>query len=108
MIKTLTAAAVTTALFISSAHAETYNYVCTDHGRSYPLKVDDTQNTLAWKGSVYKITRQEDWLAKQICAKYGWHAEKDDASFDFCTATQGGGGIQKNDGTTIQCNLKGR
>jgi hypothetical protein len=91
---------ITTALFINSAHADTFTYVCTDHGKSYPLKVDDKLNTLTWKGSVYKIKRQED------CAKYGWHAEKDDASFNFCTATKGGGGIERNDGTVIQCNLK--
>jgi hypothetical protein len=90
---------IVTALFINSAHADTFTYVCTDHGRSYPLKVDDKQNTLTWKGSVYKIKQQED------CAKYGWHAEKDGASFNFCTATKGGGGIEQNDGTVIQCNI---
>lgn len=27
---------ITTALFINSAHADTYNYVCTDHGKVLP------------------------------------------------------------------------
>jgi hypothetical protein len=90
---------ITTAFFINSAHADTYTYVCTDHGRSYPLKVDDKQNTLAWKGSIYKIKRQLD------CAKYGWRAEKDGASFDFCTATQGYADFEQN-GTRIECNMK--
>ena len=90
---------ITTALFINSAHADTYNYVCTDRGRSYPLKVDDKQNTLAWKGSIYKIKTQED------CPKFGWHAEKEGASFDFCTATKGYADFEQN-GTRIECNLK--
>jgi hypothetical protein len=78
---------------------ETFSYVCTDHGKSYPLKVDDKQNTLAWKGSIYKIKLTD-------CAKYGWYAEKDGASFKFCTATKGYGGIEQNDGTTIQCDMR--
>jgi hypothetical protein len=93
--------AITTVLFINSAHAETYNYLCTDHGKSYPLKVDDKQNTLVWKGAIYKIKTQLD------CAKYGWHAEKERASFDFCTATQGYADFEQN-GTRIECNLKRR
>jgi uncharacterized protein YecT (DUF1311 family) len=90
--------AITTALFINSAHADTYNYVCTDHGKSYPLKVDDEQNILAWRGNIYKIKRQLD------CAKYGWRAEKEDASFDFCTATQGYADFELN-GAHIECNV---
>ena len=90
---------ITTALYINSAHADTYNYVCNDHGRSYPLKVDDKQSTLTWKGSIYKIKEQED------CGKFGWRAEKDGASFDFCTATKGYADFELN-GTSIQCNLK--
>jgi hypothetical protein len=98
-IKTLTAAAALLVV-VGAAHADTFTYVCTDQKGSYPLKVDDKKNTLAWKGSVYKIKQQMN------CAKYGWHAEKDGAAFDFCTATKGGGGIEQNDGTTIQCNLR--
>jgi|ERR1700694_3171931 len=89
------------ALSTTSAHADTYNYVCQDHGKSFPLKVDDTQNTLEWRGATYKIKENAD------CAKFGWHAEKDGASFDFCTATQGYADIQQN-GTDTQCNLKRR
>ena len=90
---------ITTALYINSAHADTYNYVCNDHGRSYPLKVDDKKNTLAWKGSIYKLKRQLD------CAKFGWHAEKDGDSFDFCVATKGYANFEQN-GTHIECDLK--
>ena len=90
---------ITTALFINSAHADTYNYACTDRGKSYPLKVDDKQNTLTWKGNIYKIKPQED------CGKFGWLAEKDGASFDFCTATKGYADFEQ-DGRQIQCNLR--
>jgi hypothetical protein len=90
---------ITTALFINSAHADTYNYACTDRGKSYPLKVDDTQNSLTWKGNIYKIKPQED------CGKMGWLAEKDGTSFEFCTATKGYADFEQN-GRRIQCNLK--
>lgn len=89
------------ALSTASAEAGTYNYVCKDHGKPFPLKVDDTQSTLDWKGVTYKIKENPD------CAKFGWHAEKDGASFDFCTATQGYAAIEQN-GTEIQCDLKRR
>jgi hypothetical protein len=89
------------AIPIISAHAETYNYICKDHGKSFALKVDDTQNTLHWKGTTYRIEENED------CAKLGWRAEKDGASFDFCTATQGYADFQQN-GTNVQCNLTRR
>jgi hypothetical protein len=89
------------ALSTTPAHAYTYNYVCKDHGKSIPLRVDDTQNTLEWKGATYKIKENQD------CAKFGWHVEKDGTSFDFCTATQGYAAIEQS-GTEIQCNLKRR
>lgn len=87
------------ALLIHSAHADTYNYTCKDRGKSHSLTVDDEQNTLTWKGTVYKIKPQED------CGKMGWLAEKNGASFDFCTATKGYADFQQ-DGRQIQCNLK--
>ena len=99
------------AISASSAQANTYNYVCKDHGKSFPLKVDDAQSTLEWQGTTYRIRENEN------CAKFGWHAEKNGTSFDFCTATQGGGYIQQNghhiqddiqDGNDIPCNLKRR
>ena len=49
-----------------------------------------------WK---YKIKPQED------CGKFGWIAEKDGASFDFCTATKGYADFEQN-GRRIQSNLK--
>jgi hypothetical protein len=91
---------IVVALLVSSAaHAFTYNYVCKDQGKPYPLKVDDKQNTLMWKGTVYKIKVQRE------CAKFGWRAEKDGAGFDFCTATQGYADFEMR-GTLIQCDLK--
>lgn len=88
-------------LSTTSAHAYTYNYVCKEHGKSYPLKVDDAKNTLEWKGIIYKIKEKED------CGRAGWHAENGSASFDFCTATQGVADIDQN-GTDIPCDLKRR
>jgi hypothetical protein len=87
-------------LSTSWAHAYTYNYVCQDHGKPYPLKVDDAKNTLEWRGGTYKIKVTD-------CGRAGWHAEKDGTSFDFCTATQGYAEI-KQDGMEIQCDLKRR
>jgi hypothetical protein len=84
-----------------SARAETYGYICKDQGRPFPLKLDDTSKTLEWRGTMYRIKETED------CAKFGWRVEKDGASFDFCTATQGYANCQR-DGTTVQCNLKRR
>ena len=81
------------------ALADTYTYVCTDHGKSYPLKVDEKKNTIEWKGSIYNIKPQEG------CAKFGWRAERDGASFDFCTATQGYAEFEQS-GTRIQCNMR--
>jgi hypothetical protein len=89
------------AILTTSAHADTFNYVCKDHGKSLPLRVDDKLNTLVWKGTTYSIKENEN------CAKFGWHAEKDGDSFDFCTATQDYAGIQQN-GIEIPCNLKRR
>lgn len=89
------------AISTNSAQANTYNYVCKDHGKPFPLKVDDAQNTLEWRGATYKIKENQD------CAKFGWHAERDGTSFDFCTATQGYAAIEQS-GTEIQCNLKRR
>lgn len=90
---------VTMALFTSSACASIYNYTCTDRGQPYPLKVDDEQNILAWKGNVYKIKPQED------CGRMGWIAEKAGDSFEFCTATKGYADFEQG-GRRIQCNLK--
>lgn len=89
------------AISINPAQANTYNYVCKDHGKSSPLKVDDAQNTLEWKGTTYKTTENGD------CAKFGWRAEKDSVSFEFCTATKGYAGLEQN-GIEIPCDLKRR
>jgi hypothetical protein len=92
---------IAVAVLATSAHAETFNYICKDHGSSLPLKVDDAKNLLDWKGNIYRIQENEN------CAKFGWRAERDGASFDFCTATQGYADFQQN-GATIRCELKRR
>ncbi|WFU52356.1 hypothetical protein QA639_21860 [Bradyrhizobium pachyrhizi] len=90
---------ITLAMGITSqAQAYTYNYICKDHGKAYPLKVDDAANTLTWRGTVYKIKETD-------CAKAGWHAEKDGVGFDFCTATKGYADFQLN-GASIVCDMK--
>jgi hypothetical protein len=86
------------ALGFNQAHASVYNYACKDHGQTRPLKVDDTQNTLTWKGTVYKIKTTD-------CGKAGWHAENDGVGFDFCTATKGYADFELN-GATIVCDMK--
>lgn len=86
------------ALGCGQAQAYTYNYVCKDHGRKLPLKLDDEKNTLTWKGTVYSIKVTE-------CGRYGWHAEKDGVGFDFCTATQGVADFELN-GVSIDCDMK--
>ena len=82
----------------TSTHASTFNYVCNDHGKSLPLKVDDTKNVLEWKGVTYKIKVTD-------CGRAGWHAESRKDAFDFCTATKGYADFQQG-GITIQCDLK--
>jgi hypothetical protein len=80
-------------------------YLCKVHGKTYPLRVDDNENknVLEWRGKKYSIVFQPD------CAKYGWHAEGNGTSFDFCTATQGYAAIQDKDGNDqVQCTLQGR
>jgi len=71
------------------------------YGKTYPLRVDEDKNVLEWRGKKYSLTKQPD------CAKYGWHAEGNGTSFDFCTATKGYAAIQDKDGNVqVQCDLK--
>ena len=67
----ITCAAVT--LLASSASAETLNYSC-DGQR---VKIIADKHTLDLDGKTYRLTVKED------C--FGWHADGDGASFDFCT-----------------------
>jgi hypothetical protein len=70
-------------------------------GKTYPLRVYEDKNVLEWRGKKYSLTQQPD------CAKYGWHAEGNGTSFDFCTATKGYAAIQDKDGNVlVQCDLK--
>jgi hypothetical protein len=76
------AALVFATISMTPANAYVYNYACTDHGKSYPLRVDDAKNVLEWKGAIYKIRTTD-------CGRAGWHAEGGGEPFDFCTATKG-------------------
>jgi hypothetical protein len=69
------------------AHANVFTYSCNIVGQKQPLSVNEAKMTLRWLGKTYRLTMQPD------CAKYGWHAEGNGTSFDFCTATQGVAGI---------------
>lgn len=79
------------------AEAATISYKCRADGRVLELKIDDTKNTLAWKGNIYKVIEAEE------CAKFGWRAERNGGGFNFCTATQGYADFQEN-GKLIRCN----
>jgi len=83
----------------SLAQADTFNYVCENQGRLWPLKVDDAKNVLEWRDTIYRLKDTED------CAKFGWRVEKDDISFDICTATHGHANF-KLGGKTVQCSLE--
>jgi hypothetical protein len=85
----------------TSKAPDTYNYICKDQGQSWPLKVDTAKNILEWRSMIYRIKETEN------CAKFGWRAQKDGVSFDFCTATRGYADFQLN-GRTVQCSLKRR
>ena len=94
-------------LSTTAVYAEIYNYSCKAclfprsvsndgydrcdvvDGKTYPLRVDDSKNVLEWRGKKYSLTEQPN------CAKYGWRAEGNGTSFDFCTATKGSGWIEK-------------
>jgi hypothetical protein len=88
------------ALGITQAEAAPdYTYMCKDKGRKLPVTIDETKNTLTWKGVTYSIKVRED------CGRYGWHAEKDGVGFDFCTATQGAADFELN-GVNYYCDMK--
>ena len=82
-----------------AAKADTYSYFCKVGEKAYPLKVDDTANSIEWRGAKYKLSRID-------CGRYGWHAEGNGMSFDFCTATKGYADIEKDGKLKFQCNLK--
>jgi hypothetical protein len=114
--------AAMTAIFVvlstAVVYAATYNYSCKaclfpkivgEHGfdgcdvvdgKTYPLRVDDSKNVLEWRGKKYSLTVLPE------CGRYGWHAEGNGVSFDFCTATQGYGAITVEDETKVRCDLK--
>ena len=83
----------------AASYAEIYNYSC-GNGKTYPLRVDDSKNILEWRGKKYSLTEQPN------CARYGWHAEGNGTSFDFCTATKGYGAIEIKGEVKVQCDLK--
>jgi hypothetical protein len=90
-----------------SANAETYNYSCKLDGKTHPLWVDDSKNTLEWRAKEYRIA-SANGRDKVVCAKAGWHAERNGTSFDFCVATQGYADIEKDGNVEVECELKKR
>ncbi|RZN16130.1 hypothetical protein [Bradyrhizobium sp. Leo121] len=97
-LRVATLVLVALAIGLTPAQAYTFIYACKDHGKTHPLKVDDTKNILTWKGTDYKITENG-------CGKAGWRAEEDGVGFDFCTATQGVADFELN-GSKITCDMK--
>jgi hypothetical protein len=111
----LTIAIIFASLSTTVAYAETYNYSCKAcvfpgissgdgcdvvDGKTFPLRVDDKRNVLEWRGKKYSLTEQPN------CANFGWHADGNGRSFDFCTATQGYGAIEDKGDLKVQCDLK--
>jgi hypothetical protein len=106
-------------LSTTAVYPEIYNYSCKacvfgdNHyngcdvadGRRYLLRVDDNKddnkNVLEWRGKKFALTEQPN------CGKYGWHAEGNGTSFDFCTATQGYGAIEDEDSIKSDAILRG-
>jgi len=118
----LTIALIFAFLSTTAVYAEIYNYSCKAcvfprivsddgsdgcdvvDGKTYPLRVDDNKNVLEWRGKKYSLTENS---GPDGCAKYGWHAEGNGTSFDFCAVTQGGAYIEAKDGNDeVECNLK--
>ncbi|MCJ2070988.1 hypothetical protein MKK75_19710 [Methylobacterium sp. J-030] len=85
-------------VFISAypADAATIKYKCLADGKTLYAKIDDTNNTLAWKRKTFKLTETDE------CAKFGWRAERNGEGFNFCTATQGYAEFQEG-GKLIRC-----
>jgi hypothetical protein len=74
---------------------------CRPEGKAYPLLVDESRNVLEWRGKKYAVTGSAD------CGKYGWHAKGNGTSFKFCTATQGYGAIEDENGEVrVQCQMR--
>jgi hypothetical protein len=95
----LTIALIFASLSTTVVYAETYNYSCKVDGKTYPLRVDETKMSREWRAKQYSLTVQPDR------AKYGWHAEGNGTSFDFCTATQGYAAIEdtRDGNEQVQC-----
>jgi hypothetical protein len=101
MIAAGIAAACLTSAIPAQAFEQPFNYSCKVSGKTYPLRVDENKNVLEWRGKKYSIVLQPD------CGKYGWHAEGNGTSFDFCTATKGYAAIEDKDGNDqVQCQLR--
>ena len=118
----ITLALILGVIWVDVSFADTYNYSCkacifpsiaTDGSdgcdadkATYPLRVDDSKKVLEWRGKRYSLT-EASADESNGCAKYGWHAKGNGASFTFCTATQGYGAIEDKDGNVrVQCNLR--
>jgi hypothetical protein len=112
----LTVALIFAFLSTTAVYAEIYNYSCKAgvfprivggdgcdvvDGKTYPLRVDDNKHVLEWRGKQCSLTEQPN------CGKYGWHADGNGTSFDFCVATKGYAAIGDKDGNVrVRCNVK--
>ena len=83
-LKTIIATAAIVAAIATSAHADTYAYIC--RGRDYKayfVKIDTDSSTLTWRGTTFRNLQQvEGCKAKYLATLNG-------ASAELCTATQG-------------------
>lgn len=77
---------------------------CDSVGNGYPLRVDDKGMRLVWRDKTYTIAVASP---ENGCAKFGWRAKGHSVEFNFCTATQGYGAIEDDDGRIrVQCSRK--
>lgn len=109
-------AATTVAFFPSEMKAEVFSYSCQSCiypsaetcdavGPKLPLRIDDKQMTLEWRGKKYRLTVASP--DQGGCAKFGWQTKDHGSSFSFCTATQGYGAIEDESGIVrVQCQRK--
>jgi hypothetical protein len=105
----LIAAIIFASLSTAAVHAEIFNYSCKIDGKTYPLRVDDNKNVLAWRGADYSTT-VASFDEPNGCANAGWHAVGNGKSFTFCAATQGYAAIEGKDGNDVAdcCERRGK
>jgi hypothetical protein len=85
LIATATLASALMATIATSVHAESYTYMCwvpNDH-KVYPLRVNEDNRTLTWRGTIFQNLRAGDGC------KYKYLATRNGVTAELCTATQG-------------------